>query len=113
MNRFLDNLEIPTIEPGDREGLDRRLTQSETTAAIGDVRTGKSPGPDSYPPEFFNEFKDKLAPIMLEVFNESLGKGSLPPTLTQATITLLYSLSPKRIRTLLTVALTSYLPPKC
>ena len=89
MNRFLDNLEIPTIEPGDREGLDRPLTQSEITAAIGDVQTGKSPGPDGKPPEFFKKFKDKLAPIMLEVFNESLGKGSLPPTLTQAKITLL------------------------
>ena len=89
MNRFLDNLEIPTIEPGDREGLDRPLTQSEITAAIGDVQTGKSPGPAGNPPEFFKKFKDKLAPIMLEVFNKSLGKGSLPPTLTQAKITLL------------------------
>ena len=89
MNNFLDNLELPTIEPGDREGLDRPLTQSEITTAIGDMRTGKCPGPDSYPPEFFTKFKDKLAPIMLEVFNESLGNGSLPPTLTQVKSTLL------------------------
>lgn len=53
------------------------------------MRTGKSPGPDGYPPEFFKKFKDKLVPIMLEVFNESLGNGYLPPTLTQAKITLL------------------------
>lgn len=89
MNSFLDNLELPTIEPGDREELDRPLKQLEITAAIGDMRTGKSPGPDGYPPEFFKKFKDKLVPIMLEVFNESLGNGYLPPTLTQAKITLL------------------------
>lgn len=61
----------------------------EITAAIGDLRTGKSPGPDGYPPEFLKKCKDKLAPIMLEVFNESLRNGYFPPTLTQAKITLL------------------------
>lgn len=30
-----------------------------------------------------------LAPLLLSVFNESLESGSLPPTLTQATIALL------------------------
>lgn len=55
MNSFLDNLELPSIEPGDREGLDRTLTQSEITTAIGDMRTGKSPGPDGYPPRIFQE----------------------------------------------------------
>lgn len=109
MNSFLDNLELPSIEPGDREGLDRTLTQSEITTAIGDMRTGKSPGPDGYPPEFFKKFKDKLAPIMLEVFNESLGNGSLPPTLTQAKITLLL----KKDKDPTNWLLPSYLPPEC
>lgn len=88
MNSFLDNLEWPTIEPGDRELLDRPLTQSEITTAIGDVRTGKSQGPDGYPPKFLKNFKYKLEPIMLEVFNESLGNSSLPPTITQDNIIL-------------------------
>lgn len=109
MNSFLDNLELPSIEPGDREGLDRTLTQSEIITAIGDMRTGKSPGPDGYPPEFFKKFKDKLAPIMLEVFNESLGNGSLPPTLTQAKITLLL----KKDKDPTNWLLPSYLPPEC
>lgn len=94
INSFLDNLELPTIEPGDRELLDRPLTQSEITTAIGDVRTGKSPGPDGYPPKFFKNFKYKLAPIMLEVFNESLGNSSLPPTITQDNIILFLSYRP-------------------
>lgn len=109
MNSFLDNLELPSIEPGDREGLDRTLTQSEIITAIGDMRTGKSPGPDGYPPEFFKKFKDKLAPIMLEVFNESLGNGSLPPTLTQAKITLLL----KKDKDPTNWLLPFYLPPEC
>ncbi len=41
------------------------------------------------PIEFFKTFIGKLAPLLLSVFNESLESGSLPPTLTQATIALL------------------------
>lgn len=38
---------------------------------------------------FFLKFVHKLAPLLLSVYNESLGCGSLPPTLTQASISLL------------------------
>lgn len=46
---------------------------------------------------------------MLEVFNESLGNGSLPPTLTQAKITLLL----KKDKDPTNWLLPSYLPPEC
>ena len=38
---------------------------------------------------FIKTFSDKLAPILLDMFNESLANGSLPQTLSQAVISLL------------------------
>lgn len=57
--------------------------------AIKSMQSGKAPGPDGYGTEFYKTFWGKLAPILLDMFNESLENGSLPHTLTQATISLL------------------------
>lgn len=89
MEGFLNNLEVPVLEPGDVAVLDQTLEQREIIEAIRAMRSGKTPGPDGYPTEFYKKFENKLAPILLEVFNESLENGSLPPTLTQASISLL------------------------
>ena len=53
------------------------------------MKSGKSPGLDGYPIDFSKTFKEKFAPILFEVFKESLEAGSLPPTFPQASITLL------------------------
>lgn len=53
------------------------------------MQSGKAPGPDGYPIEFYKKFSDKLTTILLNMFNDSLFRGSLPQTLTEASITLL------------------------
>lgn len=53
------------------------------------MQSGKSPGPDGYPVEFFKKFSNQLAPLLLKMFEDSLQKGTLPPTLTQASISLI------------------------
>lgn len=53
------------------------------------MSTGKCPGPDGFPVEFYKLFFDKLAPALIEMFNESYSKMKLPPTLNQASISLL------------------------
>lgn len=45
--------------------------------------------PDGRSVGFLKKFLDKLAPLLLPMYNESLDHGSLPPTLTQESITLL------------------------
>ena len=52
------------------------------------MQTGKCPGRDRFPAEFFKTFADTLSPLLLNIFNESLQSGSLPLTLRQATISL-------------------------
>ena len=60
-----------------------------TGALIKLMQSGKAPGPDGYPIEFFKKFADKLIPLLLDMFNDSLDRGALPQTLTEASITLL------------------------
>lgn len=52
------------------------------------MRAGKSPGSDGLTVEFYKCFMDKLTPLLLQMYNEAFEKGVLPPTLSQALISL-------------------------
>ena len=89
MTSFLQNLDIPKVDPITANELDVPLNVEEIKSSIKAMQNNKSPGPDGFPVEFFKKFINKLAPLLNSVFNESLERGSLPPTLTQASISLL------------------------
>lgn len=94
---FFENLDIPTIDERVATGLEAKFTTDELIMAIDSMQTGKSPGPDGFPSEFFKKFAGKLAPILTSVFDESFNAGFLPPTMRQAVI----SLIPKKDKNLL------------
>ena len=50
------------------------------------MQSEKCPG---FPIEFYKTFFDKLAPILIEMFDESFNSLKLPPTLNQASISLI------------------------
>lgn len=88
--KFFSNLDMPKISTTDHEMLDAPLNLTEIKEAIKSMNSGKSPGPDGYPVEFYKKFSDQLAPLLLEMFNHSNSQGSLPPTLRQACISLIF-----------------------
>ncbi len=88
MNTFLDGLNFPVIDSDAANGLDAPLAVEEIILALKSMQNNKAPGPDGFPVEFFKKFHDKLAPLLLSVYKES--HGSLPPTLRQACISLLF-----------------------
>ncbi len=51
--------------------------------------SGKAPGPDGYPAEFYKKFYAKLTPLLCKVFEEVLATRSLPLTMTQTTMSVL------------------------
>ena len=53
------------------------------------MQSGKSPAPDGLPIEFFKKFSTKIAPLLLNMLNESLISGILPPSLRQASVSLI------------------------
>ena len=85
----LDNLEYPQVGENLINGLGAPLTVLEVSEAIKSLQSGKSPGPDGYTTEFFKTFSDALAPILVRVYNDAFSKGRLPPSLSEASITLL------------------------
>lgn len=88
-DNFFSELDIPTIDPEMAGNLERPFDISELTVAVNSLQVGKCLGPYGYPCEFYRKFWDKLSPLLVQVYNESLIYGCLPQTLNQAVITLL------------------------
>uniref|UniRef100_A0A669BRS1 Reverse transcriptase domain-containing protein n=1 Tax=Oreochromis niloticus TaxID=8128 RepID=A0A669BRS1_ORENI len=89
MLAFLQNSDLSTINKSVSDELDAPIKIEEIFGSIKCMQSRKAPGSDGFPAEFFKKFKDKLAPLLLDVYNESLRNGRLPPTLTQASISVL------------------------
>lgn len=89
MHKFLDELQFPSINPELVNQLDSALTIQELNLALQSMQNNKAPGPDGLPVEFFKAFQAKLTPLLHSVYLESLSLGSLPPTLRQASISVL------------------------
>ena len=69
--------------------MDRIITTEELSEAIQNVNSGKAPGPDGLPIEFYKAFKTKLVEPLLNMFKECFQEGTLPPTMRLAMITLI------------------------
>lgn len=80
---------VPSVDVSAVEELDEPITVAELYAATFSLQNGKCPGPDGYPCAFYKKFWHKLAPLLLDMFNEALTTGCLPQTLNQASISLL------------------------
>lgn len=87
--QFFDGLEIPTVGRQDRADLDSNISAAEIDQAIKIMKSGKAPGPDGFPIEFIKKFSFKLTPLLKNVYTEALERKTLPPTMTQATISVL------------------------
>lgn len=53
------------------------------------MQSGKSPGPDGLPSDFYKKFSPELSPFLCQVFSDSFDSGELPLTFNQACISLL------------------------
>lgn len=89
MDTFFENLEIPNVSEDSRETLDDPITLDEIKNAITCMQSGKCPGPDGFPTEFYKKNSLKLSLLLKAVFEDSLDLSILPPTLRQASISLL------------------------
>lgn len=57
--------------------------------AIDKLKLNKSPGNDGLTTEFYKKFSNSLSPFLLQVYLESLKKGTLPSSMTQGVINLI------------------------
>lgn len=89
MHTFLDEVQFPLVGPELTTQLDSVLTIQELNSALQNMLNNKAPGPDGFLVELFKAFHTKLTPLLHSVFIESLSFSSLPPTLRQASISVL------------------------
>ena len=81
--------DLPQLSPADKKALDSIITLQELTAAVNNMASGKSPGLDGLPADFFKHFWHLLGQDLLDVFNECFTSGTLPPSCRRAVISLL------------------------
>ena len=98
MDAFLENHKSPKLEQEEIENLNRPITREEMEADIKNLPRHKSPGPDGFPGQFYQTFKEETIPILLKLFGKIERDGVLPNSFYEASITLIPKpkTSPKR-----------------
>jgi len=89
MDSFLDGLNFPQIDVAVADDLDKPIELDAILKGIQLMQSGKAAGPDGFPIDFYKMFAKNLAPLLLDMYNDSLANGFLPLTITQASISLL------------------------
>ena len=86
MGKFLEKYNFPKLNQEEIEELNRPITSTEIKTVIRNLPANKSPGPDGFTAEFYQKFREELAPILLKLF-QKIAEGKLPNSFYEATIT--------------------------
>lgn len=89
LTQFIEQLQFQKITEEKKNELDSPLTITELCTAIRDLNSGKAPGPDGLPIEFYKTFQRQLVKPLFDMFTESFIKGILPDSLRLALITVI------------------------
>ena len=88
MNRFLEKFNHPRLNQEEIEIMNNPIISTEIEAVIKNLPENKSPGPDSFTGEFYQNFREKLMPI-LKLFQKILEERTFTNSFYEATITLI------------------------
>ena len=87
-NLFLDQ-ELPKLNDDDKQKCEGLLTAKECLEAVKLLESGKSPGTDGLPAEFYNIFWNDISPYLVSSLNSSYQKGTLAITQRRGIISLI------------------------
>jgi exonuclease III len=87
---FLDKNVASTLSKSERALCDQPVSEKELKKALDMLPSGKVPGIDGLPAEFFKEFWSEIKTSFLEVLHSSFANGALPETMRTSVITLIY-----------------------
>ena len=62
MDEFLEKYNLPKLNQEETENLNRPMTSMEIKSVIKNLPTNKSPGPDGFTGEFYQQFREELTP---------------------------------------------------
>ena len=64
MDKFLEKYNCPKLDQEEIENLNRPITSTEIETVIRNIPANKSPGPDGFTEEFYQNFREELTPIL-------------------------------------------------
>ena len=97
--RMLALLKTKRVPARKAKIMDAPFEEKDVTAAIRRLGKGKSPGPDTLPAEFYQDFEFLVAGHFLGAIQESIRNGSMAPDIRSGIITLIYKKGdPREVR---------------
>lgn len=81
--------DLPQVSEEVNAEISGALSMGEMYKALQGMESGKAPGIDGLPVDFYKSFWSELGEDLLEVLNESLAEGQLPLSCRRAVLTLL------------------------
>ena len=93
---IIDDLDL-SLSDAEREQCEGLFTKDELFAALKGLQTGKSPGSDGLPIEFYSAFWELLCDPLLSVLNDCFRVGSLCTSQREALLRLIYKKDDKRL----------------
>ncbi|KAJ1083613.1 hypothetical protein NDU88_003770 [Pleurodeles waltl] len=67
----LDTIELPMVPAEERRTLEVVIMLEVDQTAIGNLKAGKTPGPNGLPAEFLNRYSRLLIPYLLDLCREA------------------------------------------
>ena len=89
MDKFLEKYNFPKLNQEEIENLNRPITSTEIEIIIRNLPANKSPGPDGFTAEFYQNFREELTPILLKLLQKIAEEGKLPNSFYEASIALI------------------------
>lgn len=89
LQSYFDTIELLWLENAHRAYLDAPFSEEDVIQVINSLPPDKAPGLDGLPTSFYKCYAAILVPHLMEVYQEAIDTGILPPTLREAGILLL------------------------
>ena len=89
MDKLLKKQNIPRLKKEEIENMNRPSTTTEIETVIKNLPTNKRLGPHGFTGEFYQIFREEIAPILLKFFQNIAEGGTLPNSFYEATLTLI------------------------
>ena len=86
---WFSKFQLPSLPPEQVEQIDASIRGEEVRKAIKSMQSGKAPGLDGFPVEYYKLYIDILAPVLTKVYSESLSLGQLSNTLNESVISII------------------------